>query len=128
MAPHQQRWLQQVQNGNLLRRWASRQIANVWVHWLMEIQTVDIHRPSGWLLIQLSNHVVVHSMVHTGQELYILHQSTFRQQIVPQLRQSTPFSLPDTRYTMSMGDTWMTELTDWMRNEGYGTMIEKDES
>lgn len=128
MAPHQQQWLQHVQNGNLLRRWASRQIANVWVDWLMEIQTVDIHRPSGWLLIQLSNHVVVHSMVHTGQELYILRQSTFRQQIVPLLRQSTPFALPDTRYTMSMGDTWMTELTDWMHNEGYGSMIEKDES
>jgi hypothetical protein len=119
MPEHQQVWLRQIHNGQLLQRWASRTIASEWSTWLRYIQALDIHRPSGWLFIHLSDFVVVHSMVHTGQEMLILTREVFRQTVVTLLRQPTPFSMSHIEQTMVMDSEWSERLTEWMLSQGY---------
>ena len=126
MPEHQQAWLVQIHNGHLLQRWASRKIASVWSRWLKYIQVLDIHRPSGWLFIHFSDFVVVHSMVHTGQEMHIITREAFRQTVATQLRQPTPFSLKQIDQTMVMDSAWSDRLTEWMWSQGYVPTVDEE--
>ena len=124
MEVHQQRWLRQVYHAQLLERWASRQVLKLWSRWMTHVEAIDIHRPSGWLFLHLHEHVVIHSMVHTGQEMHIVSQSHFRQSMVTLLRQPTPFSITKSRATVTMESEWSIGLSEWMQSQGYVPMNE----
>mgnify|MGYP000545443902 CR=1 FL=1 len=103
-----------VQRFQELNRWLSTKEVHRWKSLLQYIQSVSVHRPSGWLCVLFDTGALIWPMVKQNTALYWMHRSHFRTMMVPKMLQSTPIAITQWDQQMSKTDDWQVLLEQWI--------------
>ena len=93
LPPHLQIIVSGVQKHQQLRRWLSGSDLDDWKNVLPFIQSVLLHRPSGWLCVMFDSHVLIWPMSKRDITVSIVSVVDFRQGLQSKLRQPFPIAL-----------------------------------
>ena len=116
LPPHLQLIGSGVQKHQQLRRWLSGSDLDGWKSVLPFIQSVLLHRPSGWLCVMFDSHVLIWPMSKRDPAVYIVSVSYFRQRLQSKLRQPIPVALRHSVIVHSLikDSTWSTKYLRWL--------------
>lgn len=109
-----QQHIQCVQRFQELNRWLSSKETYRWIRLLQYIQSISVHRPSGWLCVVFDTGALIWPMVKQDSVLYWMHRSNFRTMMLPKMRQSTPIAITQWDRQISKTDDWSRLLEQWI--------------
>ena len=107
---HIQYLLHSVQNHLELERWMPNSMVQQWLPLVRLIESVVVHRPSGWLFASFDECVVVWPMSKKDTQVYVVSKAAFRHQLSSKLRQPMPFLLQDIQKSLSKEEDWTSTL------------------
>ena len=115
LPPHLQLIGSGVQKHQQLRRWLSGSDLDGWKSVLPFIQSVLLHRPSGWLCVMFDSHVLIWPMSKRDTTVYIVSVAYFRQRLQSKLRQPIPIALSQNSVMNSLDkeSDWASEFLRW---------------
>ena len=115
LPPHLQLIISGVQKHQQLKRWLSGSDLDGWKNVLPFIQSVLLHRPSGWLCVMFDSHVLIWPMSKRDTTVYIVSVADFRQRLQSKLRQPIPIALSQNSvmHSFDKESDWASEFLRW---------------
>ena len=115
LPPHLQIIVSSVQKHQQLHRWLSGSDLDDWNNVLPFIQSVSLHRPSGWLCAMFDSHVLIWPMSKRDATVYVVSVAYFRQRLQSKLRQPIPIALSQHSVMNSFDkhSDWASEFLRW---------------
>ena len=107
---HIQHLLHSVQHYLELERWLPSSAVQQWLPLVEMIESVVVHRPSGWLFASFDECVVVWPMSKKDTHVYVVSKEAFRHQLSSRLRQPMPFPLQGIQESFSNEEDWIRTL------------------
>ena len=121
---HIQNLLDGVQQYLELARWLPNAVVQQWFPLIEFIESIVVHRPSGWLCASFDKCVVVWPMSKKDTQLYVVSKEQFRHRLSSKLRQPMPFALQNIQESLSKEEDWTSALfllMGWIKSKPLDT-------